>query len=45
MAVALLLNPFPEFIEISGPSRFSCREEEEVIILSGKNRPQAEQHQ
>ena len=45
MAVTLLLNPFPEFIEISGPGRFSCREEEEVIILSRKNRPQAEQHE
>jgi hypothetical protein len=45
MAVTLILNPFPEFIEISGPSRFSCREEEYVIILSQENRPQAEQHQ
>jgi len=45
MAVTLILNPFPEFIEISGPGRFSCREEEKVIILSQENRPQAEQHQ
>jgi hypothetical protein len=45
MAVALILNPFPEFIEISGPGRFTRQEELEVIILSQENRPQAEQHQ
>ncbi len=46
MAVALILNPVPEFIKIIGPSRFTRKKELiQSIILSRDNRPKAEQRQ